>query len=620
MDKSQIKSVAQTIEEYVGSHIVQPFQDDMQGNGCLNRLAPFIQQLENRSKEYRKPSFVVLVVGPVKAGKSTFVNLVARNYVSPTHFLECTVRPSIISAGDSNSLTVYKSGNINEKSAQMDGILDCLNGLIENDEIKDVTTAVYDFTPENVDRYIKLDMINVQSDEILLTSIKTQGGSLMQEHVFIVDMAGFDGANVNFDTPAYQKITERADLIIFVQSSNSAISKVSSSFFELLKNRNHSVPVCLVHNVFEAAYWRSDEQKKRDIEVQKEHAISKIRSTYNLMLEDAYAFNLNLGKVNDLREGNYETPHLAALKTEAKEFEKAEAKMSTLFSRRESIRMKNCIIRTQTQQNVLLEEVNKLMEEMNNLNARYQEVACKFENLKRNKTSLPLSASIITSLDDLHTVVTGQYNMFKQHNLVGREKYSTEEARKMVSELMDKCGQELNKHLNKKLQELKEINSSNEYQQWLLDINTTAAEHSVASIAKMVHPIHERSVEVHYEVNVQRLVPKRRFLGLGKHSLEKVNAYLAHIKNCLCGTTTDGDVTVKGIIEEQVYPEIRRIIQEEKENYISSVIACGNAEIERLKVLALQQIIHDIDAFHAEKQKLEELKKNIENLKIEIHE
>lgn len=60
-------------------------------------LSAQLRKVLNRSKEYADRSFVILVAGPVKSGKSTFVNLVANAFVSPTHFLECTVRPSIIS-------------------------------------------------------------------------------------------------------------------------------------------------------------------------------------------------------------------------------------------------------------------------------------------------------------------------------------------------------------------------------------------------------------------------------------------------------------------------------------------------------------------------------------------
>ena len=197
-----------------------------------------LKKFQNRSREYLSPSFVVIVVGPVKSGKSTFVNLIARTYVSPTDFLECTVRPSLIYADESErSLTVYQTEDTAKKAEQMDSILDCLNGLIESDEIKGVKKQTTELTKANIDRYVKLAMTSVKQDQILMTSIKTKGGGLLKNNVFLVDMAGFDGANVNLDTPTYKTIAERADLIVFVQSSNSAISKVSSEFFELLKKK-----------------------------------------------------------------------------------------------------------------------------------------------------------------------------------------------------------------------------------------------------------------------------------------------------------------------------------------------------------------------------------------------
>lgn len=117
-------------------------------------------------------------MGPVKSGKSTFVNLVARNYVSPTHFLECTVRPSLISSDKRDSLTVYRSTNPEHKEEQINNILDSINGLSDIEDIVDVRKEDFEYSEENVDRYIKLDTISVANDDILLTSIKTHGGKL----------------------------------------------------------------------------------------------------------------------------------------------------------------------------------------------------------------------------------------------------------------------------------------------------------------------------------------------------------------------------------------------------------------------------------------------------------
>lgn len=358
MDKNKYKETASAIEEYVCGQLAGKYLQAAQDiDRCGGDIAHHLKQLENRSREYHNPSFVVLVVGPVKSGKSTFVNLVARNYVSPTHFLECTVRPSLIFAGSEEKLTVYRSTDASHKEQQTNSIIDSINGLAEESGLTNVRKEVYAHTRKNIDRYVKLGNVSVDKDDILLTSIETHGGKLLQDHVYLVDMAGFDGDRVNFDTPAYKAIIERADLIVFVQSSNSAISKLSASFFELLQKKNHSVPVCLVHNVFESAYWRDEESKQRDIEEQKEYAVEQIKAKYNLVLDEGYAFNLNLGKVDDWRNGNFRPELKESLEQEAARFEQAESAMYELFRKRESIRLANCIARTSIQRDVLLEHV-----------------------------------------------------------------------------------------------------------------------------------------------------------------------------------------------------------------------------------------------------------------------
>ena len=81
----------------VSEEIIRVNSDYIDSIGESPTIVAQLSKAENRSKEYENGSFIVLVVGPVKSGKSTLVNLIANAYVSPTHFLECTVRPSIIS-------------------------------------------------------------------------------------------------------------------------------------------------------------------------------------------------------------------------------------------------------------------------------------------------------------------------------------------------------------------------------------------------------------------------------------------------------------------------------------------------------------------------------------------
>ena len=84
--------------------------ESVRGIKDLEAVCKSTQKLNNRVSEFDGGSFLILVVGPVKSGKSTLVNLIAHAHVSPTHFLECTVRPSIISKGQGQA----KSGSLRD--------------------------------------------------------------------------------------------------------------------------------------------------------------------------------------------------------------------------------------------------------------------------------------------------------------------------------------------------------------------------------------------------------------------------------------------------------------------------------------------------------------------------
>lgn len=614
MTKDEIIGYAGEIEKSIQKNIVDSFDAN---NEVFASLSHYVRQFENRSKEYHHPSFVVLVVGPVKSGKSTFVNLVAKNYVSPTHFLECTVRPSIISKKncEESYLEVYESCDPTRKSEQMDDILDFLNGLIEKQEIKDVKVKQREFSRTNIDKYVKRSMVEVQGDEILLTAIHTEGGKLLQDNVLLFDMAGFDGANVNFESPAYKAIVQRADLIIFVQSSNSAISKVSSEFFNLLKKTNNSVPVCLVHNVFEAAYWRTDAQKRQDIEIQKEHAIDVIRDTYKLTLEANNAFNLNLGKVNDLREKNYEVKDEATLVEEAAKFEKAEEEMYRLFERRECIRLKNCITRTKIHKEKLLGAINSLQRERDQLREEYEAVERNFEGLKKTENDMSLTIGGAVLLNELTNLVEREYNRVKEFDVTAL-KYKTDEARMIVHKFLDNVRNEMNEYLHSKLNEAySSMRRSVELHEWLATINNTVLEDGIVDVTGLNINLGGRNITYDLETMVENKVKQKRFWF--KHSIDEMNEYLVIFKKILLGSQDEyTKVKVDGYVERNIYVEMQSVIKESIANMKSSVITYVNGKIESKKKMALGRIIPDIKVFDDDSLVLTELRVNVENLNI----
>ena len=132
--------------------------------------------------------------------------------------------------------------------------------------------------------------------------------------------------------------------MIFVQSSNSAISKVSNRFLKLLQENNPKVPVCLLHNVFEAAYWHSEEEKQAVIKAQVEFAENEMGRRNFQLKENIYS--LNLGKVADA--ASYEG--MEDLQEEAAKFQRFEKDLyGKVISNSTDIRLRSVIGRTLNQ-------------------------------------------------------------------------------------------------------------------------------------------------------------------------------------------------------------------------------------------------------------------------------
>lgn len=617
MDKIKVTDVAVSIEKYVKTNITDKYVSHLCTMPDCDLIIHHLRQLENRSKEFHNPSFVVLVVGPVKSGKSTFVNLVARNYVSPTHFLECTVRPSLISSDKRDSLTVYRSTNPEHKEEQINNILDSINGLSDIEDIVDVRKEDFEYSEENVDRYIKLDTISVANDDILLTSIKTHGGKLLQDHVYLVDMAGFDGANVNFESPAYKAIIERADLIVFVQSSNSAISKVSASFFELLQTKNCTVPVCLVHNVFESAYWRDEASKRKDIEEQKEYAVSQINTKYKLALDSNYAFNLNLRKVYDWNKGRYVVEAKEALEKENRCFEESEEAMYELFQKRESIRLVNCVSRTKIQRDVLLDEINKLVEKLDADLSTYNSIETSFDVLRKDQIKDLFDTSL--SKEEIFSVVQNEYNIIKRELSTKDDtaKFRTETAREYVNRLLTKIQIGTTKLLNQHRKEMTCIRNCEEVQLWITSIINNAAQYVSGQVVAVECNVEDVDLQLDIEINIEDLVPHKQ--AWFKHTLDELYKYLNFVVDSFCGFNS-GVSDVKGYIENSLYSQLLAIMTDTKRDIYNNLIIDINKENERLKELSLKSIIKDYSAFQQQYNVLNDLKMDVFSLNIKTDE
>lgn len=265
-----------------------------------------LKQLKRRRKEFDATRFFVLVVGPVKSGKSTLVNIFARKYVSPTAYKECTAIPTIIgksNGGHLNKIIQYfptKEYCSDEAQKEtFDYIVDVIREVEDQDILHGrVSTKISDLTVENVKNIITLFYDDEKDKEELVVSIGIDGGGFIDDEIMLIDMPGLDGSFKHQDnTLVYSNMAQRADAVFFVQSTTSAINKSSVDFLKtLFGEKQGKIPVWLIHNIHDSQYFlKNDEKKKGDIKEQIEIGRRRVKNEFGITrFEDII---LNLGKI-----------------------------------------------------------------------------------------------------------------------------------------------------------------------------------------------------------------------------------------------------------------------------------------------------------------------------------
>ena len=556
---------------------------------CPPELLSRLNTVVSRAREHSDRSFVILVAGPVKSGKSTFVNLVANAFVSPTHFLECTVRPSIISSAEGEHvITVYKSENKARVVEQVDAIIDHLRGQIGYDAIPEVTRQEWPLTPANIDEH-------VAGDGTLMTTIKTPGGKLLSSGVYMIDMPGFDGSKANLDSPLYRTIASRADLIILVQSSNSAVTKVSDEFFALLRENNRNVPVCLLHNVFDAAFWRGDEQKKAAVAEQMDYAVARIKEMgFNLDARNSYA--VNLGMVWDWRDRQYVSdPQILQKAVEV--FAEVEQEMfDVLLTQRDSIRIRTVIGRTLQQMEQLMDIIAQGLDEKRQKLEKYTALKGEFDALKARKISLRTEANV--DWLSLRNEITGLYSLTKK-SLSG--KYKTRETRELLSKFIADCSKAISKKMNEALKYIDAQVNGEEvtlYKSAIADVlRRSGADEPLPQIVLTGFPPAQPDLSA---LDVEKIV---RWNPL-KYGVTKVNSFLAHVYYYLVGKEDSTDV---GYISF-VLPEILQTEAQEHVDMLHDRIADAYGTfVARKSKEALGAILADPSVTSTEIKELEAL-------------
>ena len=600
----QAEAVQRELEALVRKYAAEGLKAEGRGAG-----EPYLalKKIASRAREYADRSFVVLVVGPVKSGKSTFVNLVADAFVSPTHYLECTVRPSIISCTDNKAdeiITSYRSEVPGMAVEQVDAIIDSLRGLVRPEDVPHVVKQSWPLTEENIDEHVALDLSDMDKDGTLMTTIKTPGGKLLTDGVYLIDMPGFDGSRANLDSPLYRTIAARADLIVLVQSSNSAITKVSDDFFRLLKENNRNVPVCLLHNVFDAAHWRAEELKTEAVKEQMDYAVARIKEKgFNLDAKNAYV--VNLGMVWDWRKNAYDTDK-SELEGASEAFSKVEEEMyEVLISQRDSIRVRNVVGRTLQMIEDQMQHDSEKLEQMQAAVEKYEDIKNAFEALRGR--NVPVKADVNVDFLSIRNEIAGIYTLSKR-SLSGR--YGFKEARRIVAGFIEDSAAAMGRKVNEALRYLDLQVNSEAVMLWKSDIadvlRRSGVDEPLPTMTAFEVPPVSPELDMLYP---DKIVPWNMF----RYGVGKMNEFLAHVYYFLVGKD---DATDVGYISFMLPEVVEKVAEEHKDKLLERLEATYGRFIERKRKEALEKIIVDPKSWKEDMESLKELIKDLDKVKV----
>lgn len=576
-----------------------------------------------RAREWESKAFIIIVVGPIKSGKSTFVNLLAHEKVSPTHFLECTVRPSIISKkkdenAESQITSFITDGN--PTIEHVDTIIDYIKGLnyAGLGQIKEEKPCP--LTNENLDRKVsyRIGFKNTENEVVALTSITAKGGEFLQDNIFLIDMPGFDGVMANIDKPFYEAIINRADLVVFVQSSNSAINKISEKFCELILKRNGSIPIYFIHNCFDSSYWHTVDGKKEVIEGHVKKALEFFKEQ-KISVEKENCKYINLGMVTDARDESFMndpqkflSEYEEKLKNEDSLFSELEHELyEKISSSRNRKRLQNCIFRTVKEAEILHDLLEKREKELQDSKKEYDRIKKLFDELRgKLKPIDDIPSSLI--LTDLIGKLQDIRNTFCK-NIDHEAKYNTENTRAKGCELIRMYRDTTKLFVNENF-------NPSKVQQTIQDKCNFTFFSVIPTELKKYESLSEEiqlprenkefdysSIEKEYDVEsrIKRLPLWKKYKGA------RVVEFMTDIEHTLFGLSSDNP---NGSIPQRFFPYCQTEIKTWISQLVDSYCESYKQKIDNTKVEVLRSIIPDISKHNDEINKIEDLVKKINGI------
>lgn len=361
-----------------------------------SQLSPMLRRIERCRKEFDSTRFFVLIVGPLKSGKSTFVNILASKQVSPTDTLECTAVPTIIgkaSGAALNSITKYiKSPTSTASEVEVFGnIIDVLRGIESPEILTDcVSQQVLEATEGNIIKTVANSDSSKSTQTPIVATIGIEGSNFIDDEIMIIDMPGLDGTLANKENPLYNEMVNRADFIFFVQSTTSAINEATSDFLVyILKDRLSDVPMHLIHNVHESIYFKSDKSINEMVDRQVTKGIQCIRDKFNMpnLTFKNHIFNFAKISAGVFESSDIKPAYRDMITCETAEFNTSQSEIiATLQTDRRAIKDRANITKSLADLSHAASELKEIREQINGVISTYRGIQIKVNGVGLNLT------------------------------------------------------------------------------------------------------------------------------------------------------------------------------------------------------------------------------------------
>ncbi len=317
-----------------------------------------VRQLARSRKEFDSKLFILLVFGPLKSGKSTLVNCLVRNEVSPTALgISTTKRPCIILRANGAAHAAeqfFEAGrNAKTRGEAFENVIDHLRGLEEPGSL--VRVKELDWAS------IKEELTREQRDgvqEPLITVLRVPekiDKRFLDEGIAVIDSPGLDDPAVSMkalahcEKPAVEWAVANADLCVLVNSSLAAPGGKLLEFVAKTLTKDSAPPLVIIQNRFDARLWRKDEVIAAENDKQQEATRKKLIETLGDSSEKVVLkeFQANLGLASDRRfrhkEVDEERQRSLGLKDSLEVVE--DEILALVMNNREPLKRANCVNR-----------------------------------------------------------------------------------------------------------------------------------------------------------------------------------------------------------------------------------------------------------------------------------